>query len=66
MLHVVTDDRSASKGIIVTTSDFAPGIQDDPAIKPYLPYRLELLNGEALMRKLEGLAGKSHTGSNLA
>jgi restriction system protein len=42
----------ASKGFITTTSDFAPRIKTDPLIKPLMPSRLELINGEALVKRL--------------
>jgi restriction system protein len=45
---VVAADPKATKGIITTTSDFAPGIARDPIISPLMPYRLELMNGPAL------------------
>jgi restriction system protein len=48
LLGVLHGDQQASKAIITTTSDFAPGIIHDPFIKPFLPYRLELMNGEKL------------------
>jgi restriction system protein len=48
----------ASKGFITTTSDFAPGIMKDPLIAPFMPARLELVNGSALMARLEELARK--------
>jgi restriction system protein len=48
----------ASKGFITTTSDFAPGIKKDPLITPFMPARLELVNGSALMARLEELARK--------
>lgn len=48
LLGVVTADQKASKGIITTTSDFAPRIKTDPSIAPFLPTRLELMNGKEL------------------
>ncbi len=52
VLHV---DHKATKGIITTTSDFAPGIPTDPYIAPLMPYRLELMNGIKLMEWLNKL-----------
>jgi restriction system protein len=49
-------DQRASKGIVTTTSAFAPGIVNDPFLKPLIPYRLELMDGTALQRWLEDLA----------
>lgn len=57
LLGVLSGDPRASKGIITTTSDFAPGIVKDPYIRPFIPYRLELMNGEKLQRWLQELAG---------
>lgn len=48
LLGVLTGERDASKGMITTTSDFAPRILKDPFIAPFVPTRLELMNGEAL------------------
>ena len=56
LLGVLGMDRSASKGIISTTSDFSPKIEADPFIAPALPYRLELMNGEKLQSWLKALA----------
>lgn len=59
LLGVLSGERDASKGIITTTSDFAPGIASDPGIAPFLPTRLELMNGEQLRKWLTKLAGTS-------
>ncbi len=48
----------ASKGFLTTTSDFAPKIKDDPLITPFIPARLELINGSSLLKRLEELLGK--------
>lgn len=53
---VLLGDQRASKGIITTTSAFAPGIVNDPFLKPLIPYRLELMDGTALQSWLEDLA----------
>ncbi|MFZ1220084.1 MAG: restriction endonuclease [Chthoniobacterales bacterium] len=45
---VLFGDPKASKGIVTTTSDFAPGIRTDPYLSPLIPYRLELMNGPTL------------------
>ena len=47
------------KVFLTTTSDFAPKIIDDPLITPFIPQRLELINGENLILRLEELANKS-------
>jgi restriction system protein len=55
LLGTLNGERNASKAILTTTSDFAPGIHTDPFIEPYLPTRLELLNGEQLQAWLTKL-----------
>jgi restriction system protein len=57
LMGVVAADPTASKGIITTTSDFAPMIRSDPSIAPFLPTRLELMNGEELQKWLFDLSG---------
>jgi len=54
----VLQGDGASKGFLTTTSDFAPKLQEDPLIVPFIPCRLELINGKALLRRLEELAKK--------
>lgn len=51
----VLQTDGASKGFLTTTSDFAPRIKDDPLIQPFIPQRLELINGEKLKRRLQEL-----------
>jgi restriction system protein len=53
---VLLGDQKASKGIITTTSDFPPRVNEDPYISPLIPTRLELINGEALQKWLLELA----------
>ncbi len=55
LLGVLASDRNASKGVVSTTSDFAPMIKDDPFIKPHVPNRLELINGNQLIARLKSL-----------
>jgi restriction system protein len=55
LFGVVSADPGASKGVITTTAVFAPGVADDPLLKPYMPYRLELRDGPALLRWLNSL-----------
>jgi restriction system protein len=59
MLGVVGSDPAATKGIIATTSDFAPRLLDDPKIAAHVPYKLELMNGERLQTWLAELATKT-------
>jgi restriction system protein len=56
LLGVLSGEQNTSKGVVTTTSDFAPRIKDDPFIKPFLPYRLELINGRQLTDRLIKLA----------
>jgi restriction system protein len=59
LLGVMTGERDTSKGIITTTSDFPPNIMKDPFIAPFVPYRLELMNGKALQEWLKKLAQRT-------
>jgi len=52
LLGVLYGEQDASKAIFTTTSVFAPKIEDDKIIKPFLPYRLELVNKEKLIARL--------------
>ena len=56
LLGVLSGERDASKGIITTTSDFPPRVKEDPNIAPFIPTRLELMNGEATQKWLQELA----------
>lgn len=56
LLGVLGSDRAATKGLVTTTSDFAPKIETDELISPYLPTRLELVNGTELLRRLSEFA----------
>lgn len=49
MIGVLTIEGNVSKGIITTTSEFAPGILADADIKRLVPYRLELRAKDALV-----------------
>lgn len=42
MIGVINGAGNVSKGIVTTTSEFAPRVREDEFIKPFLPYRLEL------------------------
>ncbi|MCB8761312.1 restriction endonuclease [Planktothrix agardhii] len=52
---VLYGDQKASKGILMTTSTFAPKIATDPFISPLMPYRLELMDGKGLRAWLTDL-----------
>ena len=56
LVGVLAGERDASKGIITTTSDFPPRISHDPNIAPFIPTRLELVNGTDLQQWLIDLA----------
>lgn len=55
LIGVLQSDHSATNAVLTTTSDFAPKVKDDPFIKPYLPNRLQLINGADLVARLSGL-----------
>lgn len=52
LLGVLLSDPQASKGIVSTTSSFAPRIMDNAQITQFIPHRLELLDGDALLKRL--------------
>lgn len=53
LLGVLLSDPQASKGIVSTTWEFAPMIWDNPQITQYVPHRLELVDGKALVERLK-------------
>jgi restriction system protein len=55
LLGTLATEPSASKAILTTTSAFAPRIEDDQWIKPFLPTRLELVDKDKLIARLVGL-----------
>lgn len=55
LVGVVSMDVSVSKGVITTTSTFAPNLMDDELISKVVPYRLELKPRNLLLQWLEGL-----------
>ena len=61
LLGVLQADRNATKGLVTTTSSFAPGVQEDEFIKPFLPYRLELVDGPHLIERLRRLLNPSNS-----
>ena len=52
MLGVLQADHNVSKGLVTTTSSFAPGIQRDHRLQAFMPYRLELKDGPQLRQWL--------------
>ncbi len=57
MLGVITGAQNVSKGIITTTSTFAPCLEQDEYIAPYVPYRLELKARDSLLAWLNEISG---------
>jgi restriction system protein len=56
LLGVLAAEPDASKGIVTTTSGFAPQIMSSPQISRFLPTRLELVDGEGLQKWLTSLS----------
>jgi restriction system protein len=52
LLGVLHAEQDASKAILSTTSHFAPRVEEDRFIKPFLPTRLELVDKEKLLEWL--------------
>lgn len=52
LLGVLLSDERATKGFVTTTSTFAPGVSSDKFISKYVPSRLELVDGKALLGRL--------------
>jgi restriction system protein len=61
MVGVLNIDGNVSKGIITTTSDFAPGVYSDAGIARLMPHRLELRPKDDLLRFLSDVAKHSIT-----
>lgn len=55
LVGVLTIDPNVSKGVITTTSTFAPTLSDDENIMRLVPHRLELKPRDVLLPWLEGL-----------
>lgn len=55
MLGVVASHRNVSKGVITTTSGFAPRLMEDEAIAAHVPYRIELRARKQLLTWLAEL-----------
>jgi restriction system protein len=56
LMGVVNLDPNASKGIITTTSDFAPRLLRDSRLAQAVPHRIELMNGVKLKAWLQLLS----------
>jgi restriction system protein len=62
MLGVLAREPNVSRGIVTTTSGFAPGVLTDASITRYIPYRLDLRGRDELLAWLEQVAkGKRAT-----
>lgn len=57
---VLALEPDSSKGIITTTSDFAPKVYTNPKYKVLMPTRLELVNGKQLQEWLSKLSKERH------
>lgn len=62
MLGVLGAAGNVSKGIITTTSDFAPGVYSDPEVQRYMPFRLDLRPKDRLLEWLGAIAGSTRGG----
>ncbi len=58
MLGVITGAQNVSKGVITTTSTFAPKVETDEYIARNIPYRLELKPRDVLIAWLDELSKK--------
>lgn len=58
MAGILSGANNVSKGVITTTSDFAPRIKEDEYLKPFLPYRIELKPRGVLLPWLKELQKK--------
>jgi restriction system protein len=58
MVGVLNLEGNVSKGLITTTSSFAPGVLQDPNIARLIPNRLELKGREPLLDWLAKIAAK--------
>lgn len=61
MVGVLDLEGNVSKGLVTTTSAFAPGIEQDPNIVRLMPYRLELKGRVALLEWLAKVATNSRS-----
>ena len=56
MVGVLSIEPNVSKGLVTTTSSFAPGVLKDPEIARFVPYRLELKARDELLAWLASIA----------
>ena len=62
MLGVLNAEPNVSKGLVTTTSGFAPGIFKDSRLTQYMPTRLELRARPELLDWLARVGGKASPG----
>ena len=55
-IHTQINNQNVSKGIITTTSDFAPGVYTDTEVQRFMPYRLDLRPKRRLLEWLTEVA----------
>lgn len=56
LLGVLLADERATKGVVTTTSTFAPKLVEENAIMKFVPNRLELIDGTQLIPRLKAIA----------
>jgi restriction system protein len=59
IIGVLNSDSNASKAVLTTTSNFAPGVLSDSKIQQFVPYRLELRDGSEVMKWLSKIRDNS-------
>lgn len=59
LLGTITGAQNVSKGVLTTTSRFAPGVRSDPFLAPLVPHRLELRDRDSLLPWLKELCKAS-------
>jgi restriction system protein len=64
LLGALSSDQKASKGILSTTSMFAPKVKTNPQFTQYMPTRLELVDGKDLLERFKEYTtqGAVHSG----
>lgn len=58
LVGVLLSDPLTTKGVVTTTSTFAPRIFDDSSIARHVPFRLELHDDEEVRKRLTLTSGK--------
>jgi restriction system protein len=58
LLGVLSEHRNVSKGVITTSSGFAPGITKEATLTVFMPHRLELKDGKDLRQWLIDISSK--------